>query len=330
MSELRSILVEQLDRLLAGHAGPAALRAVEAGEWPAALWAALEEQGLTLALVPEARGGVGLSWGDAAALWQVLGRHGAPAPLGEAMLAARLLADAGIEVPDGVLALSLGGPAPFGRHARRLVLAEGARVALHPAAVAEHGANLGREPRDRMAPGAPCARGLIGNGRAGLLGLALLRAAQMAGALEAALALAVDWANTRRQFGRPIGKFQAVQQQLAATAAEVAAASVAVATAARAADSRGLDGAAFEIACAKVVAGEAATLGAATVHQVFAAIGITEDHGLHHLTRRLWSWREEGGTERAWAAELGRTAMGWGGERFWAELTARDVTETGA
>lgn len=331
MSELRTILVEQLDRLLADHGGTATLRAVEAGEWPAALWAALEEQGLTLALVPEAQGGVGLSWGDAAALWQVLGRHGAPAPLGEAMLAARLLAEGGIEVPDGVLSLALrGAPVPFGRHAARWVCADGAKLALLPATLAEAGTNLGREPRDRMVGGTAIARGLLGNGRGPALGLALLRAAQIAGALEAALDQAVDWANTRKQFGRPIGKFQAVQQQLAAVAAEVAAASVAVATAARAADARGLDGASFEIACAKVVAGEAATLGAATVHQVFAAIGITEEHGLHHLTRRLWSWREEGGTERFWATELGRTAQAWGGEQFWAELTARDVTETGA
>lgn len=326
MSELRALLTTQLDRLLAAQP---VLRAVEAGEWPAALWAALEEQGLTLALVPEAQGGVGLSWGDAAALWQVLGRHGAPVPLGEAMLAARLLADAGIEVPDGMLALSMGGPAPFGRHASRLVLAEGGRVALHHAAAADHGANLGREPRDRMAPGPAIARGRTEHGRAPLLGLALLRAAQMAGALEAVLAQAVEWANTRRQFGRAIGKFQAVQQQLAAMAAEVAAASVAAAAAARAADVRGLEGAGFEIACAKVVAGEAATQGAATAHQVFAAIGITEEHGLHHLTRRLWSWREEAGTERAWAEELGRTAIGWGGD-FWAELTARDVTGSSA
>ena len=324
MNELREILTTQLDRLLQAHP---VLRAVEAGEWPTALWQEAEALGLGLALVPEGQGGVGLSWSDAAALWQVLGRHGAPLPLGEQMLAARILAEAGIEAPDGLLALSLeGAPAPWGRHAARLVAVEGARIALVPAALEAEGMNLGREPRDRMAAGAPIARGLLADARLAPLGLALLRAAQVAGALEAVLALAVDWANTRKQFGRPIGKFQAVQQQLAAMAGEVAAVAVAVAAAACAADARGMSGAGFEVACAKVVAGEAATMGAATAHQVFAAIGITDDHALHHLTRRLWAWREEGGTERFWAGEAGRMAMGWGGSNLWAELTARDVT----
>jgi acyl-CoA dehydrogenase len=329
MSELRGILSEQLDRLLTDQGGVAVLRAVEAGEWPAALWEACAAQDLPLALVPEEAGGVGLSWGDAAALWQVLGRHGAPVPLGEAMLGGWLLAEAGIEVPAGVLALSLGGTVPFGRHAARLAVAEGGRVALHEGAVGATGGDIGREPRDEMRLGRPVARGLLPNEagpRAGLLGMALLRAALMAGALERVMALAVDWANTRKQFGRPIGKFQAVQQLLAGMASEVAATQVAVAHAARAVDARGLDAAAFEIASAKVVAGEAAGQGAAVAHQVFAAIGITEDHELHHFTRRLWSWRDEGGSEARWAAEIGKAALARGGEHLWADLTARDVT----
>ena len=59
-----------------------------------------------------------------------------------------------------------------------------------------------------------------------------MRAAQMAGAMEAALGLATTYANDRVQFGRPIGKFQAIQQQLALLAEEAAAALVAVESAA--------------------------------------------------------------------------------------------------
>ncbi|MBS7789624.1 acyl-CoA dehydrogenase family protein [Roseococcus sp. SDR] len=327
MSELRSILVEQVDRLMADGGGVALLRTVEAGEWPAGLWAGLEEQGLNLALVPEEAGGVGLSWGDAAALWQVLGRHGAPAPIAETMLGAALLSAAGIEVPEGPIGLAQG-PVPFGRHAARLVVPKGAAVTLHATGQVTPGENIGREPRDAVTPGDRIARGELPNAlgpRAALLGLALIRAALIAGALERILALAVDWANTRKQFGRAIGKFQAVQQQLAAMAGEVAAVQVAVQAAARAVDARGLAEAGFEIGCAKVVAGEAATMGAATVHQVFAAIGITEDHELHHFTRRLWAWREEGGTERFWATEIGRDAMARGGANLWPDITARDA-----
>lgn len=328
MTDLRSILTEQVDRLIGDAGGVALLRQIEAGEWPAELWAGLEAQGLALALVPEAAGGVGLSWGDAAAIWQVLGRHGAPAPIAETMLAGALLASAGIEVPEGPLGLACGSAAvPYGRHVARIVLLEGNTVALHEPGDTRPAGNVGREPRDAVVPGPRIARALLPNEfgpRAGLLGRALIRAAVIAGALERVLELTVDWANTRKQFGRPIGKFQAVQQQLAAMAGEVAAVSVAVGQAARAADAHGLSGAAFEIGCAKVVAGEAATLGAATAHQVFAAIGITEEHELHHFTRRLWSWREEGGTERFWAAEIGRAALSRGGANLWPDLTARD------
>jgi acyl-CoA dehydrogenase len=329
---MRDIILEQVERLLAEQGGVALLRRVEAGEWPAVLWAQCEELGLPLALVPEEAGGAGLAWADAAGVWQVLGRHAAPLPLGEAMLANALLAGAGLEPAAGFVTLGTN-TAPFGRHASAVLRHDRGHVALHmPESHTPH-ANLAREPRDRLTPGAMIAEGQLPNAwgaRAAKLGLALLRAALMSGAAQHALALAVDWANTRTQFGRAIGKFQAVQQSLAVVAGEVAALDVAVATAARAVDARGMEGAAFEIACAKVIAAEAAQVVAARVHQAFAAIGITEDHELHHFTRRLWAWRDEAGSAVTWAGEIGRAAMERGGARLWADLTARDVEGTTA
>ena len=283
---MRDIILDQVERLLAAHPG---VKGIEAGEWPEALWEALEGLGLPLLLVPEELGGIGLGWADAVAVWQVVGRHNAPAPVGECMLANGLLAAAGIEPRSGLT--SLGAPAPFGRFAAQLLTEHGLHgPGVVTPGVVTQGANIAREPRDAVAPGALLSA-TDSNQRGLRLGLALLRAAQMAGAAERALALAVDWANTRKQFGRALGKFQAIQQQLALVASEVGAMGVAVAAAGRAVDARGLEGAAFEIGCAKVVAGEAAQITAATVHQVFAAIGITEDHELHHTTRRLWAAR---------------------------------------
>ena len=43
--------------------------------------------------------------------------------------------------------------------------------------------------------------------------------------------------------------------------------------------------------------GEAAGIGAAIAHQMHGAIGFTQEHQLHYLTRRLWSWRDEFGNE---------------------------------
>ncbi|MFX4377458.1 hypothetical protein ABTA44_20620, partial [Acinetobacter baumannii] len=60
------------------------------------------------ALVAEAAGGSGLSWSDAGAILQRAGRFAAPIPLGETMIAAALLAGAGIAIPEGALTFADG------------------------------------------------------------------------------------------------------------------------------------------------------------------------------------------------------------------------------
>jgi len=329
--DLRAILLEQVERLLADRSGPDLLRAVERGEWPEALWAEAEALGLPLALAPEAMGGAGLGWEDAAAVWQVIGRHAAPLPLAESMAAAALLAAGGIAPPAGFIGLALPGePVTWGRRAQNVAATAGDTVSLHAAgslAWKQERNLIARVPADRAALDAPVATGTLPPGfgnEAALLAGALLHAALIAGALESVLAMTVEYANTRKQFGRPIGGFQAVQQLLAQAAGEVAAAGVAAANAGRAAARRGLAGAAFEIASAKVVAGEAAGRVAAIAHQVHAAIGFTDEHQLHLYTRRLWSWRDACGAERVWARRIGHAALARGGAALWPDLTARE------
>ncbi len=260
----------------------------------------------------------GLGWAETATLWRLLGAHASAAPLGEAMVARALLGEAGIAAPDGVVVLAEGGPAaPFGHEAEWVAVPTADGLALQRAGAAPVRDGGPGDPR-----GAVTSRPLPDCARRARLALALLRAAQMSGACAASLALAVDWANTRQQFGRPIGRFQAVQQLLAAMAGEAAALDAAVALAARAVDGRGLPGAWFEIAAAKVTAGEAATHVAAGAHQALAAMGMTEEFALGRLTRRLWAWREDAGNEREWAGELGRFAIEQGAG-FWAALTER-------
>jgi acyl-CoA dehydrogenase len=150
---------------------------------------------------------------------------------------------------------------------------------------------------------------------------AMLRAAQMAGAMEAALDISTRYANERVQFGRPIGKFQAIQQQMAVLAEHAAASLVAVENAARAV-AEGRTSAGFACAAAKISAGEAAGKVAEIAHQVHGAIGFTQEYRLHHVTRRLWSWRDEFGGEAYWARELGRQIAAAGGDGLWPLITA--------
>ena len=79
----------------------------------------------------------------------------------------------------------------------------------------------------------------------------------------------------------------------------------------------------FSTAVAKVRCGEAATRGTGIAHQLHGAIGFTHEHALHFATKRLWSWREEFGSDAFWAAELGRAAIAERAAGFWPALSAK-------
>ena len=184
--------------------------------------------------------------------------------------------------------------------------------------------NLANEPREtltfdgrtlpadaaRPAPSV-CADGLLAFG-------ALIRAQQMVGAMERCLDHALRYAMERKQFGRPIGKFQAVQMMLAEAAGQYAAATAAADLAAEAYAGADFD---FAVAVAKARAGEAAGKVAEVCHQVHGAMGFTQEHPLHFATRRLWSWRDEFGHESFWQERIGRLVCSRGGEALWPMLT---------
>src|SRR5947199_10022597 len=106
MNELRAILSDVVTRLFTERVTRELSEAAEQGEWPGALWQAVEENGLTLPLVPEAQGGAGSTWGDAHVVVSAAGRHAVPLPLPETIVAAWLLAGAGLDVPAGPLTLA--------------------------------------------------------------------------------------------------------------------------------------------------------------------------------------------------------------------------------
>jgi acyl-CoA dehydrogenase len=148
---------------------------------------------------------------------------------------------------------------------------------------------------------------------------ALYRSVQMAGALERILAYSLQYAGERVQFGRPIGKFQAVQHMLALLAGHAAASGAAADAAIDAGAARPSE---FAVAVAKARIGEAAGKGAEIAHQIHAAMGYTREHNLHFVSRRLWAWRDEFGNETHWQMRLGRLVARQGADALWPMLTA--------
>lgn len=137
---------------------------------------------------------------------------------------------------------------------------------------------------------------------------AVVTAAQIAGALERVLELSIAFANQRVQFGRPIGKFQAIQHQLAVMAEQVSAARLAAQIGCRGSDA-GLVPDRLRAAVAKSRASEAAGIVAPMAHAIHGAIGITAELDLQLCTRRLHAWRLEHGSELAWNRVLGQAVL---------------------
>jgi acyl-CoA dehydrogenase len=139
---------------------------------------------------------------------------------------------------------------------------------------------------------------------------------------HAVMDVAVGYAQERVQFGRPISKFQAVQQNLAVLAGQTAAAIAAANLGIEALGKADRERETFLIAIAKTRVGEAATLACEIAHQVHGAIGFTKEYALQLSTRRLWSWREEFGSDPEWAARVGSYACAGGADGLWEMLTA--------
>jgi len=326
---VRDLMLRSLDRIVEEKAANVAQAVDGKPGFPADLWAALEEAGMT-ALGEENEGDLGL--GNAAALIERAAYHTLPVPLAETILARRLLAKAGIDIPDG--ALSVAPPSanrdgkatgvPWGGSAAGIVAASGGDTLtlLDGRGVSAPGFNMAGEPRETVDLGR--ARVIASAKLAGAANIveaegALIRAVQMSGAMSRVLEHGLTWANDRVQFGRPIARFQAIQHLMAELAAEAAAASASALMAVEATAERSDR---LAIAIAKARTGEAAGRVCAIAHEVFGAMGFTQEHALHYATRRLWSWRNEFGSEVQWQSEIGRTIAAGGADNLWSTLTA--------
>ncbi len=299
-------IVEPFERMLEAVSPPDAVRAVERGEGFDAMWNEISASGFLDALVSETAGGFGLPARAVEQLWQALGRHAVPLPVGETMIARALLAEAGQEVPNGPIALAIGEAGkpvivPMGLVTRHFLVQQGAGlslVAVQPEAAQPTGVAGSFAARIQF-------NALPGQFAAPPQGLraqaALLRAALIAGAADRLLGMTSAYANERVQFGKPIGRQQALQQQMAVMAEQA----VAARFASQIGCAGGLPPALSAVATAKSVASKAAAEIAAIAHAVHGAIGISAEFDLNLYTRRLHEWRLGDGSESYWNRLLG-------------------------
>ena len=354
MRDETRMLLESMGRLFEDHCTKPVADAAETGTFPAALWQAVSDSGVPLGGVVDS----GVEWSDLYAVLRVAGRYAAPIPLTETILAGWIASSAGFSVNEQAMTVGpvrtgetlrlerdgngwrLFGRAsrlPWGRDAGSIALIasdpEGRSMvvfgdSVQGARLPAGESNMAGEPRDtyefeglglsgnEVAPAAP------GIDQAALYRRgALARAMMMAGAMERALDTAVNYAQERKQFGRPISKFQAVQQNLAVMAGQVAAAGAAADTGIEALSIGDPAKQEFLVAIAKTRVGDAATLASEIAHQVHGAIGFTKEYSLQLSTRRLWSWRDEFGGESEWAAKVGAYVCAAGADALWPTLT---------
>jgi alkylation response protein AidB-like acyl-CoA dehydrogenase len=308
----RDVVRDFLDR----ECTPKDVRALSEGgeEGLAGLRAKLAELGLAGLALPEAHGGLGLSEIDAVQAAEECGHAALPLAHFENVAVAAPLLGALPGSAAGALALDLlprvvAGEAvvAFGHSINPFVFDAGtADLVLTAADGAVHGV-----PRAAaMATQVPSIdetrrRGRIswsGSPETWLAEMAqaqdswdlafdravLYTAADMIGAADRMLSMAVQYAGERQQFGRPIGSFQAVKHMLADVQVKLTFARPVVYYAAYAIAHR-LPDRAVRVSHAKVAAGEAALLAARRTLQAHGAIGYTYEYDLQLWMKRVWA-----------------------------------------
>jgi len=342
MSELAQLIEQSATRLFEDFSDSNAHELMEAGQFPETLWSDFLADGWLTTLLSESDGGSGLGLAGGCVLMRLAGYYSVPLPVVESLMAVYLAAESGFTVNDELLVPAIISEplkadseytirgVPWARHASSLLVIFSSNnetrlsmLSCQSVTIVE-GQNMAGEARDDVTINTTqlnASQSLSGIDIEQVKSwLALGRAAQMAGSLQRVLEMTVEYANDRSQFGRAIGKFQAVQQQMAVLA-EMTSASICAVDAA-------IDHLASEqewelIACAKITTGESAGYAAKTAHAVHAAIGFTQEYPLQLNTRRLWSWRDEYGNEAQWSAKLGQHCFQLETDNLWSWLTTQ-------
>jgi len=303
----QKMLADVVAKLMDDHCPPSALRKLmEAGATREEdRWAAIADTGLIPVLLPAEQDGLGLGAIDFAIIAEACGRAALPEPLVEhAGVSLPLLAAAApthpllAEAVTGAVTLAVGHPvnplvADADTAAALLLVHDGALHLVGRDAVALT-RRTSIDPFRRLFEVAwtpsPATRIADAETAAPLLADALDRgalfaAAQCLGIAQRCVDLAVDYAKDRTQFDKPIGSYQAVKHLLANVQVKIEFARPVLHAAAARFDARDVRSRAV-ISHAKLVAAEAADLGARTAVQVHGAMGYSWEVDVHFFLKR--------------------------------------------
>lgn len=304
MNDDDDFLAEAFRRQLSALVTPEVIRQIEDGSSGADLWRELDQSGFADAMLPEAAGGAGIGLAQAFPLVLAAGEYCVPVPFAETMVARGMLAAQGADAPAGA-AIVFAAPSaiiPGGRLASHALVDRTGTPTL-VVATALGNDLFGAGGCTSMDEGEVVAA-IKADGDAVMLAAAAVASGLMAGAMARVMDMALRYASERQQFGRSLGKFQAIQQQLAVLAEQVLSAQVAARTA--------FVGTSFEparVAAAKCRANEAAAIVCNIAHAVHGAIGVTAEFDLQLYTRRIKQWQLAFGSENYWATRLGEARL---------------------
>lgn len=309
------LLRDSLERLLQDLCTPSSIKKIEASGDASSLWASLNESGFADILVEEDFGGAGLTWSQACTLFSLCGQYCVPAPLAATTFARAVLAKEGVAGIDGPITLSVGATkhsdgkivlqsAPFGMVSDWVITNIDGVSFLLPISKAKktstgvYGSIQANLAWDVLPVESIQLRSVVPVREVG----ATIWTAMMSGAMNEIMRLVLIHANDRVQFGKSIGKFQAIQQQISVLSESVQAAIISAQMACNCHPSKEN---ALLIAATKGRVSELVPQVNSIGHAVHGAMGITEEFHLHYLTRRLNEWRMDFGAEGYWHELLG-------------------------
>lgn len=310
------------------------------------VWPDFVTTGLDRIAVPEIAGGSGGTLRDAVEVIRACSGRALSVPLIESIMASDVLAQAGVDIPDGLVVLHSAptdviGPdqrmtgdligVRWGRSASAIVLvgSGGSAWLVHtdqPGVSVEPDDNIAGEPWDLVrlegAHGTQVSRG--GDLARLQRRQGVFWASALVGASEAAFALTQEHVGSRQQFGAPLVKLPAVQRSLALMRVEIiqAVAALEIGLGSMGSDTPdSVDVGLVRAAIARSTAASAATEVARLAHQLHGAIGVTAEYPLHRYTTRLWAWRDLVEPEREWVQHIGRATAAGGESVVWDRLT---------